>query len=467
MSEAKDLKEKLFNKKKSAWTMVSEETKKQIYIFAQNYMEFLNQSKTEREVIISSRKMAEEHGFKNIEEIENLQAGDKIYFINRDKSMYLAVMGKQSLAEGMNLIGAHADSPRLDLKPNPVYEEDGIAYFKTHYYGGIKKYQWTTIPYSMHGVIVKTSGEKIVVSIGEEESEPIFTISDLLIHLANRQMDKKLKDGITGEQLNLMVGNIPYNEEEVADNVKLNILNILFQKYGIVESDFLSAEIELVPAFKARTMGLDESMIAAYGQDDKICVYTSLRAMMELQEVEKTAVCVITDKEEIGSMGNTGMESETFDLFVAELMDKSNVRGENRLEKAYGKSKMLSADVDGAIDPNFADAFEKNNNSKIGYGVGINKYTGGRGKSNASDANAEYVAQIRKIFEDNGIPYQESELGKIDEGGGGTIAMIFANKGIDIIDCGVPVLSMHSPYEVVSKVDTFYAFKAYEAFWKN
>lgn len=467
MSEAKELKEKLFHKKKSAWLKASEEEKKEIFEYAKGYMDFLNHSKTEREIVESSKKIAEENGFRNIHEVEHLMPGDKVYFVNRDKSMYLAVMGRESIANGMNLIGAHGDSPRLDLKPNPFYEEDGIAYLKTHYYGGIKKYQWTAIPYSMHGVIVKTNGEKIKVNIGEKEEDPIFTISDLLIHLANKQMEKKLKDGITGEQLNLMVGNIPYNDEEIPDNVKLNILNLLFQKYGILESDFLSAEIELVPAFKAKSMGLDESMVAGYGQDDKICVYTSLTAMMKLENIEKTAVCIITDKEEIGSMGNTGMESQIFDVFVAEMMDKSDVQGYNRLENAYAKSRMLSADVDGAVDPNFSEAFEKNNNSKIGYGIGINKYTGGRGKSNASDANAEYVAEVRRIFEENGIPYQESELGKIDEGGGGTIALIFANKGIDIIDCGVPVLSMHSPYEVTSKVDVYYAYKAYQAFWRN
>lgn len=467
MTQAKELKEKLCNKKKNSWTKVSQEVKKQIFEYAQGYMEFLNHAKTEREIVESAKKIADEHGFCDIHEKDQLQPGDKVYFINRDKSMYLAVIGKEFIANGMKMIGAHADSPRLDLKPNPFYEDEQIAYLKTHYYGGIKKYQWTTIPYSMHGVIIKTNGEKIKINIGEDESEPIFTISDLLIHLANKQMEKKLKDGITGEQLNLIVGNIPYNEEEVPDNVKLNILNILFEKYGVIESDFLSAEIELVPALKARTMGLDESMIAAYGQDDKICVYASLMAMMDLQEVDTTAVCIITDKEEIGSMGNTGMESKTFDIFISEMMDKLDYKEMDRLEKTFGKSKMLSADVDGAIDPNFVEAFEKNNNSRLAYGVVLNKYTGGRGKSNASDANAEYVAEVRGVFERNGIPYQESELGKIDEGGGGTIALIFANKGIDIIDCGVPILSMHSPYEVSSKIDLYYAFKAYIAFWRE
>ena len=464
-TEVEKLKEKLFNKKGNGWNSVQEMNN--IMNYAKGYIDFMNKSKTEREVIKESKKIAESNGFKDIKQFESLKPGDKVYYINREKSMYLAIIGKENVEKGLNIIGAHADSPRLDLKPNPLYEDGEFAYFKTHYYGGIKKYQWTTIPLSIHGVIVKENGKKIEVNIGEDESEPIFTITDLLPHLAQDQMDKKLRNAIDGEDLNLLIGSIPY-QKEIPEGVKLNILDILNKKYGVTEVDFLSSELELVPAMKCRSMGFDESMVAGYGQDDKICVYTELTALVDMKEVpNRTAVCIISDKEEIGSMGNTGMESHVFDTFMSEILNKLGVNRPNLLDKVFCNSKMLSADVDAGFDPIYANVSEKNNAAHLGRGIGINKYTGARGKSGASDANAEYVAEIRNIFERNNIKYQISELGKVDIGGGGTIAYILANKGIDVIDCGVPVLSMHSPYEVTSKFDIYEAYRGYTSLWKN
>ena len=381
--------------------------------------------------------------------------------------MYLAIIGQEKMETGLHIIGSHVDSPRLDLKPNPLYEDTGFAYFKTHYYGGIKKYQWTTIPLSIHGVIVKPNGEKIEVNIGENESDPIFTITDLLPHLAMDQMEKKLKNGIDGEDLNLLIGSIPFDGEKISEKVKLNILNILNQKYGIVEADLLSSELELVPAFKARSLGFDSSMVAAYGQDDKICAYASFAAMMNLENVKNTAVCILADKEEIGSMGNTGMESHMFDYFISELLNKTGENRVNLLDKVFCYSKMLSSDVDAGFDPIYASVSDKTNAGLLGKGISLNKYTGARGKSGASDANAEYVAWIRNLLEKYDIKYQLAELGKVDIGGGGTIAYILANKSVDVIDCGVPLLSMHSPYEVTSKFDIYEAFRTYKAFWNE
>ena len=462
-----ELKKKLFNVKNDGWEDANEAERKEIFDISEKYMEFLNQAKTEREFIKKARELADQNGYKDIMEFETLKPGDKIYFVNREKSMYLAIIGEESIENGMHIIGSHVDSPRLDLKPNPLYEDSGLAYFKTHYYGGIKKYQWTTIPLSIHGVIVKKNGEKIELNIGEDEKDPIFTITDLLPHLAQEQMEKKLKNGINGEDLNLLIGSIPYKDEKITEKVKLNILDLLNKKYGITEADFNSAEIELVPAFKARSLGLDESMVAAYGQDDKVCAYTSLAAMMNLKNVKNTAVCILSDKEEIGSMGNTGMESHMFDFFVSEMLNKLGINRPNLLDKVFCFSKMLSSDVDAGFDPIYASVSDKTNAGFIGKGIAIVKYTGARGKSGASDANAEYVAWIRNVLDNNDIKYQLTELGKVDIGGGGTIAYILANKGTDVIDCGVPVLSMHAPYEVTSKYDIYSAYKTYEAFWKE
>ena len=463
-----ELRNKLFNTKKDGWKDLNDNEKTKLFDLSDRYIKFLNKAKIEREFIKEAKKLADENGYRDIMTFDKLNSGDKIYFINRDKSMYLAIIGENSIEEGLHIIGSHVDSPRLDLKPNPLYEDTGLAYLKTHYYGGIKKYQWTTIPLSMHGVIVKPNGEKIEINIGEDENDPIFTITDLLPHLAQDQMQKKLSNGVEGENLNLLIGSIPYDtEEKVAEKVKLNILNILNQKYGITEADFTSSEIELVPAFKARTLGFDGSMVAAYGQDDKVCAYTSLHAMMELQNVKNTAVCILADKEEIGSMGNTGMESHMFDFFISEILNKLQVNRPNLLDKVFCFSKMLSSDVDAGYDPIYASVSDKYNAGFLGKGISLNKYTGARGKSGASDANAEYVAWIRNILEKNSIKYQVAELGKVDIGGGGTIAYIIANKGADVIDCGVPVLSMHAPYEVTSKYDIYSAYKTYKAFWEE
>ena len=462
-----ELKEKLFNKKDNGWESLESNQKEEVFDLSKKYMDFLNVAKTEREFIKHARKLANENGYKDIMEYDTLKPGDKIYFVNREKSMYLAIIGEKTIEEGLHIIGSHVDSPRLDLKPNPLYEDTGLAYFKTHYYGGIKKYQWTTIPLSIHGVIVKANGEKIEVNIGEDEEDPIFTITDLLPHLAQEQMEKKLKNGVDGEDLNLLIGSIPYSSSKISEKVKLNILNILNQKYGITEADLTSSEIELVPAFKARSLGFDGSMVAAYGQDDKVCAYTSLHAMMELENVKNTAVCILSDKEEIGSMGNTGMESHMFDFFISEMLNKLGVNRPNLLDKVFCFSKMLSSDVDAGFDPMYASVSDKHNAGFLGKGISLNKYTGARGKSGASDANAEYVAWVRNILERNNIKYQIAELGKVDIGGGGTIAYIIANKGADVIDCGVPVLSMHAPYEVTSKYDIYSAYKTYKAFWEE
>ena len=467
MAEKENLREKLFRKTETGWNGTNKKTKEQIFSYCNEYMSFLNNSKTEREIIKSAKALADKNGFKNINEYEKLKPGDKVYYINRNKSMYLAIIGKNSIEKGINVIGAHADSPRLDLKPNPLYEDTGLAYFKTHYYGGIKKYQWTTIPLAIHGIIVKPDGEKIEVVIGEDETDPIFTITDLLPHLAQDQMERKLKEGIKGEELNLLIGSIPYEGQKGADSVKLNIMSILNEKYGITEIDFISSEFEIVPAFRARSMGFDSSMVAAYGQDDKVCVYTSITALLDIKKPDTTAVCIISDKEEIGSMGNTGMESHVFDTFISEILNKLGINRPNLLDQVFCNSKMLSADVDAGYDPIYASVFEKNNSGYLGRGIGLNKYTGARGKSGASDANAEFVAMVRNIFEKESIKYEVNELGKVDVGGGGTIAYILANKGVDVIDAGVPVLSMHAPYEVTSKFDVYEAYRGYKAFWNN
>ena len=448
---------------KSGWEGLNDDEVKNIHVFADQYMDFLNKSKTEREIIDNSESLAKECGFKNVNELDSIKPGDKIYYINRRKNIFLAVIGTDPLDKGVNIVGAHADSPRLDLKPKPLYEKDNMALLDTHYYGGIKKYQWTTIPLAIHGVVVKKNGEKITVKIGEEETDPIFTITDLLPHLAKNQLGEKLADAIKGENLDLLIGSIPSSEGE-KDKVKKNMLSILKQKYGIEEDDFLSSELEIVPAFKARSLGFDSSMVAAYGQDDKVCVYTALRAMMEIENPKRTAVCLFSDKEEIGSVGNTGMCSNIFKTFLTELLEKSGFNQINAINRLFANSKMLSADVDAGVNPLYDEVHDKGNCAYLGFGMSVNKYTGSRGKYDSSDANAEYVAEIRNLFEENNIRYQIAELGKVDEGGGGTIAYILANQGVDVIDCGVPVISMHSPYEVTSKYDIYTAYRAYKAF---
>lgn len=463
--ETKELKDKLFNKKENGWLKVDEEKNKLIMNFSDEFIYFLNKGKTERECASFAKKMLNENGFKCICEYERLNPGDKVYYINKNKSVYAAIIGSQKVEDGLNIVGAHIDSPRLDLKPNPLYEEGGFAYFKTHYYGGIKKYQWTTIPLAIHGVVIKTNGEKVTINIGEDEEDPIFTITDLLPHLAQEQMERKLKEGVKGEDLNLLIGSRPYNDKDIEEKVKLNILNILNKKYGIVEEDFLSAELELVPAFKARSLGFDSSMVAGYGQDDRVCAYTAIRGLLDTKSPEKTAVMILSDKEEIGSMGNTGMESLIFDYFISEILNKTGENKPDLIRKVFCNSRMLSSDVDAGYDPIYASVSDTKNAGYLGKGIAVVKYTGARGKSGASDANAEFVAEIRKMLNDNNISYQLTELGKVDVGGGGTIAYILANKGVDVIDCGVPVLSMHAPYEVTSKYDIYCAYETYRAFW--
>ena len=461
------LKNSLLNKNESGWLETDDDKFKKIFDFCDGYMEFLNRSKTEREFASNARGLAIKNKFKDINEVENLKPGDKVYFVNREKSVFLAVIGEEKLENGLNIIGAHIDSPRLDLKPNPLYEDGELAYFNTHYYGGIKKYQWTTIPLSIHGVIVKANGEKITINIGEDDTDPIFTITDLLPHLAKDQAQKKLGEAIEGENLDLLVGSIPSLDKEEKQKVKFNILKILNEKYGITEADFLSSELELVPNFRARSLGFDYGMVAGYGQDDKVCSYTALQALMEIEKPKKTAICILSDKEEIGSMGNTGMESHMFDYFISELLNKTGENRVNLLDKVFCYSKMLSSDVDAGFDPLYSQVSDRYNAGFLSKGVTLNKYTGSRGKFGASDANAEFVAWVRNLFETNNIKYQITELGKVDVGGGGTIAYILANKGVDVIDCGVPVLSMHAPYEVTSKFDIFEAYRAYKAFWES
>ena len=464
--EAKDLKEKLFRNKNNAWEKVEENEKKEIFDFSKKYIDFLSNNKTERECVKTIKEKLEKNNFKNIEELNSIKSGDKIYYINREKSIYAAVIGEESPEEGFNIIGAHIDSPRLDLKPNPIYEDAELALFKTHYYGGIKKYQWVNIPLSMHGVIIKNNNEKIDIKIGEEENDPIFTIADLLPHLASKQEKKTLKDGIEAEELNILIGSIPY-KGDIDEKIKLNILNILYEKYEIKEQDFVSAEIEFTPAMKAKDLGFDRALVAGYGQDDRVCAYTSLEALLNLNNPKRTSICILADKEEIGSMGNTGMCSQTFEYFIDELLDKTVGNKIGLRRKIFNKSRILSADVTGAYNPNYPEIYEKNNESYLNHGISVIKYTGSASKGGASDANAEFVGYVRNLFEKNDIAYQVSEMGKIGVGGGGTIAYILADRGIDVLDCGVPVLSMHSPYEITSKFDIYNAYKAYKVFLED
>ncbi|NLL05049.1 MAG: aminopeptidase [Clostridiaceae bacterium] len=464
------LSEKLLIAPKSAWEKISDEEFKVTFDLCERYKSFLNKAKTEREFVEETEKLAKQKGYISIDQMINsnqkLQPGMKVYCVGRNKTVAMAIIGEESFEKGVNIIGAHIDSPRIDLKPNPMYEANDMVFLKTHYYGGIKKYQWVTIPLSMHGVIVKKDGSMVNVIIGEDENEPVFTITDLLPHLAADQMQKKMSEGITGEGLNVLSGSIPYNDDKVKEKVKLNILKILNEKYGIVEEDFLSAELELVPKFNAVDVGFDKSMIGAYGQDDRVCAYTALEAILDTDKTKRTAVCILSDKEEIGSMGNTGAQSSFFVNFIADLCSLS-VENYNdlMLRRCLSNSKMLSADVNAAIDPTFENVYDKKNSSYLGRGIVLQKYTGARGKSGASDANAEFVGEIRKLFNNNDIVWQSAELGKVDQGGGGTIAQFIANLNVDVIDCGVAVLSMHSPFEITSKVDVYMTYKAYKAFY--
>ena len=450
--------------KKKGWESIGEEEKTAIMKFADGYIDFLNTAKTEREAAREIRKMADKAGFTDINRMGTLKPGDKVYYVNHGKSVYMAVMGNDILTNGFNAVGAHIDCPRLDLKQEPLYEDNGLALFKTHYYGGIKKYQWTTVPLALHGVVAFPDGRVQEICIGEDAKDPVFLISDLLPHLASKQYAKKLSEGVPGEKLNIITGSIPDNEAE-ENKVKSGVLKILKEKYGMEENDFTSAEIEAVPAAKARSLGFDGSMVAGYGQDDRICAYPGLMALLGLETVpERTAICIFSDKEEIGSVGNTGMASRNFELFVMMLLEKSGIISPYALQQAFSASAVLSADVTAAFDPNFPEVMEKQNSAFMGKGININKYTGARGKSGASDANAEFVGKVRGIFDAAGVEYQFSELGKVDEGGGGTIAYLLADRGMNVLDCGVPILSMHAPCEISSKYDIYQGYKAYKAF---
>lgn len=461
---------------KNAWKKYGEKELETIDIFAKDYRDFLDKGKTERECVDSIVNRIEKQGYKELEVYikngEKLKKGDKVYAVCMNKSIAMFQIGEDALENGMNILGAHIDSPRMDVKQNPLYEEGGFAYLDTHYYGGIKKYQWVTLPLAIHGVMVKKDGTTCIVQVGDKENDPVFFVSDLLIHLASEQMEKKANKVIEGEALDIIIGNKPISlkEEEKDDAkelVKKGILSILKETYDVEEEDFLSAELEIVPAGCAKEAGFDRSMIMAYGQDDRVCAYSSLIAMLENTEMRRTSCCLLVDKEEIGSVGATGMKSRFFENTVAEVMNLMEDYSELKLRRCLANSCMLSSDVSSAYDPSFASSFDKKNVAYLGNGLVLNKFTGARGKSGSNDANAEYLAKLRNIFDKEEVSFQTAELGKVDLGGGGTIAYIMARYGMNVIDSGVAVMNMHAPWEVTSKVDIFEAKKGYLAFLQN
>ncbi len=451
----------------NAWSKYGKGELEELEKLCKDYRDFLDKGKTERECVKEIVKLAKKAGYVDINDIikdkTKLKTGDKVYAVWMDKTVALFNIGKKDIEDGMNILGAHIDSPRMDVKQNPLYEKDGFAYLDTHYYGGIKKYQWVTLPLAIHGVVAKTNGEVIDINIGEDKNDPVFCVTDLLIHLAQSQMDKKANVVIEGEDLDILFGSKPLKGEE-KESVKKNVLAIIKKKYGFKEEDFMSAELEIVPAGKARDCGLDKSMIMAYGQDDRVCAYTSLVAMLEAETPDKTTCCLLTDKEEIGSVGATGMRSHFFENMVAEILNAMGSYSDIKLRRCLAASRMLSSDVSACFDPTFANSFDKKNAAIFGEGMVFNKFTGARGKSNSNDANAEYLAAIRKILEDAGVCYQTAELGKVDIGGGGTIAYILSLYGMEVVDCGVAVLNMHAPWEITSKADIYETKKGYVAF---
>lgn len=461
--------------RKNAWEKYQSDKREPLMQFSENYRKFISECKTERECTAKFKAMAEEAGFSDLKEIissgKSLKPGDKVYAVNMEKYIALYVIGNQPLEQGMNILGAHIDSPRLDLKQNPLYEDTEMALLDTHYYGGVKKYQWVTLPLALHGVFVKKDGSVVPVSIGDQPGDPVFGVSDLLIHLAGEQMEKKANKVVEGENLDILIGSLPCadekdeNGEKIKDRVKANILNILAKEYGIEEDDFISAEIEAVPAGEAKDYGFDRSMIMGYGHDDRVCAYPSFVAMVDNEKIpERTSVCLLVDKEEIGSVGATGMQSLFFENMTAEVLNAAGQYSELALRRTLANSKVLSSDVSAAFDPNYPSVSEKKNAAYFGKGLVFNKYTGSRGKSGSNDANAEYMAHLREIFERCDISYQTSELGKVDQGGGGTIAYILAKYGMEVIDSGVAVLNMHAPWEIISKVDLYEAYRGYQAF---
>ena len=459
--------------RRNAWKTYTPEQLKELAQINDRYKVCLDEGKTERECIRLTVEEIEKHGYRNLNDIKgSLKTGDKVYAVCMGKSIAMFRIGKEPLENGMNILGAHIDSPRIDVKQNPLYENEELAYLDTHYYGGIKKYQWVTLPLALHGVIVKTDGTVQEVSIGEKEEDPVFVVTDLLIHLAGKQMEKKASVVIEGEKLDLLIGSRPLEKEERLDEsekeaVKANVMRILTDYYDMEEEDFLSAELEIVPAGKARDCGIDRSMILAYGQDDRVCAFTSLFAMLDVEEAVRTSCCILVDKEEIGSVGATGMHSRFFENVVAELVALTEGESELKVRRALQNSRMLSSDVSAAYDPMYAEAFEKRSAAFFGKGLVFNKFTGARGKSGSNDANAEYLAEIRRAMNAEDISYQFAELGKVDLGGGGTIAYIMANYGMEVIDSGVAVLSMHAPWEVTSKADVYEAYRGYKSFLRN
>lgn len=454
----------------NAWKGYTKKDVKELNKLSREYREFLDEGKTERECVNKAVSMAEAAGYENLADIvaagKKLKQGDKVYSVGMKKMVSLFQIGKRPLEDGMAILGAHIDSPRLDIKQNPLYEEGGFAYLDTHYYGGIKKYQWVTLPLAIHGVIIKKDGTVQDVNIGEEESDPVFCVTDLLIHLAGERMEKKANKVIEGEELDILFGSIPLKDEE-KDAVKRGVLDILKEKYDMAEEDFLSAELEVVPAGKAREAGIDSSMIMGYGQDDRVCAFTSLKAMLDVEDTDHTTCCLLVDKEEIGSVGATGMKSKIFENTVAEILNCMGEYSELSLRRCLSNSKMLSSDVSAAYDPTFKAVYEPNNAAYFGKGMVFNKYTGSRGKSGSNDANAEYISTIRRILDDHKVCYQTAELGKVDIGGGGTIAYIMALYGMEVVDCGVAVLNMHTPWEVVSKADVYETMKGYVIFLED
>lgn len=461
-SASKELKEKLFYKKKNGLLKVDESVYLEALHYCEGYKSFLNAAKTEREAAAAAISMAKGRGFEEFERGKSYKAGDKVYFNNRGKTVAFAVIGKKSVEDGLRITAAHIDSPRLDLKPNPLYEELELALFKTHYYGGIRKYQWPAVPLALHGVFAKKDGSVVNVKIGEDENDPKFVVNDLLPHLAAEQSKRTLSEGIKGEELNILIGSMPFKDDEGSELVKLNILKILNEKYGVTEEDFLSAELEMVPAAHSCDIGFDRSLIGSYGQDDRVCAYPALTAVLDVADPEYTALAILTDKEEIGSDGNTGLNS---DFLLHTVGDLARSQGAD-VTVALRNSQCLSADVNAGMDPTFQDVMEKRNASLLNYGVCVTKYTGARGKAGTSDASAEYVAKIRAMLDNAGIVWQTGELGKVDAGGGGTVAMYIANLGVDVVDLGVPVLSMHSPFETTAKLDVYMCFKAMYEFMK-
>lgn len=457
---------------KNCWDKYDEKGIEKIFTFCNGYREFISNCKTERECVKETIRIVEKLGYVNLDQLikegKELKPGDKVYANNMDKSIALFLIGERPLEEGMKILGAHVDSPRLDLKQNPLYEEYDMVLLDTHYYGGIKKYQWVTLPLALHGVVVKKDGTRINVVIGEDENDPVVGISDLLVHLSQTQLEKKGNKVVEGEDLDVLIGSMPLKtKDKEKDKVKANILKILNEKYNMEEEDFLSAELEVVPAGKARDYGIDKSMIMGYGHDDRICAYTSLMAMLEMEKVDKTCVCLLVDKEEIGSVGATGMKSRFFENTVAEVMDRCGEYNELKLRRALKNSKMLSSDVSAAYDPNYPSVNEKKNTAFFGRGMVFNKYTGSRGKSGSNDANAEYMAELRNIMDKHNVSFQTAELGKVDQGGGGTIAYILGEYGMNVIDAGIAVLNMHSPWEIASKVDIYETMRGYVAFLKE